>query len=134
MQEKEVSPIARDKETSLFLGINEPVDPANLSNLEKQHIPVIQAPEVVQKNKSFEVAVDVGKAREHPNEYGHFIQFIDLYADDMFLARTNFIAIRTCPSIQLRIALFHHVEQLRAYACCNLHGTWVGRKTIRVEP
>ncbi len=121
------------KQGNLLIGVNEVADPANPSSLEKRHVPVIEAPEKVKKNKCFEVTLEVGKVLEHPNECSHFIQFIDLYADETFLARTDFTAVRTCPRISLCIALQHPVQHLQAYACCNLHGTWVGRKAINVE-
>ena len=121
------------EQVSLLIGVNEPVDPANLSNLEKKHIPSIKAPQSVKKRECFDVTLEVGKAMAHPNESIHFIQFVDLYADGTFLARTDFTAVRTCPRISLCIALEHPVQYLQAYACCNLHGTWVGRTAINVE-
>ncbi len=118
---------------NLLVGVNEIVDPANPSSLEKRHVPVIDAPERVKKNECFEATLEVGKALEHPNECSHFIQFIDLYADETFLVRVDFTSAQVCPKISLHLALQCPVQHLRAYACCNLHGTWVSRKAIDVE-
>jgi superoxide reductase len=129
----DVKNMEREKEKNLLVGVNEVADPANPSNLEKQHIPTIQAPESVKKGDCFEVTLEVGKAVAHPNEQTHFVRFMDLYADDTFLSRTDFTAGRMSPKVSLYITLRYPVRQLLAYAYCNLHGTWVGRKTICVE-
>jgi len=117
---------------NLFLGVNEAVDSRNLSDLEKKHIPVIEVPETVKKGEYFEVRVKIGKLLAHPNEYKHFIQFVELYADDTYLARSDLTAIRTCPQVSFWIALQHPSKELRAYEHCNLHGKWVGRTPIVV--
>ena len=118
---------------SLLVGVNEMADPDNPSSLERRHVPAIEAPDRVRKNEGFTVTLEVGKVLEHPNDCGHFIQFIDLYADDTFLTRTDFTAVRVCPKVSLCIALQYPVQHLRAFACCNLHGTWISKKAINVE-
>jgi len=116
----------------LFVGVNEAADANNLSDLEKKHIPFIEARERVRKGECFEVRVQVGKLLEHPNEYRHFIQFVELYADKTFLARVDLTAVRVCPKVVFCISLQHPVKELRAYGNCNLHGTWMDRKPIAV--
>jgi len=116
----------------LFVGVNEPADPNNLSDLEKKHLPVLEAPDEVTAGECFEVRVEVGKLLEHPNEHKHHVQFVDLYADDTFLARTDFTAVKTCPKTTFCLALHEPVQELRAYEHCNMHGTWVYRKPINV--
>ena len=118
---------------ALFVGVNEPKDPANPTDLEKKHIPVIEAPEAVKLGECFTVEIEVGKLLAHPNEPGHWIQFLELYADDAYLARADFTAVTTCPKTTLCVALAHPAKELRVYERCNLHGTWVGRKAIFVE-
>ena len=117
----------------LFVGVNRPDDPENLSDLEKKHLPVIDAPETVRKGQSFDVTVEVGKLLAHPSDPEHFIEFIDLYADDSFLARLDLTAVTTCPKATLCLSLPHEAEELRAYERCNIHGVWVGTKPIRVR-
>jgi superoxide reductase len=117
---------------SLFKGVNEPMNVQNLSDLEKKHLPVIEAPDEVAAGQCFDVRVEVGKLLAHPNEHKHFIQFVDLYADDTFLARTDFTAVKTCPRTSFCVSLDGPVNELRAYEYCNMHGTWVYRKPIKV--
>jgi len=117
---------------SLLVGVNRPVDFKNLTDLEKKHLPVLEAPETVAPGEYFELIVEVGKLLAHPNEYNHFIQFLDVYADRTYLARVDFTAVSACAKATLRLALEAPAEELRAYAHCNMHGTWVGTRPIQV--
>ncbi len=114
----------------LFVGVNEPADPSNLTDLEKKHLPIIDAPDSFKPGECFNVEIEVGKLLAHPNEHGHFIQFIDLYADQTFLARADLTAITSCPKVRFCISIQQPINELRAYDNCNLHGTWVSRKKI----
>jgi superoxide reductase len=117
----------------LFEGVNRPSDLENLSDLEKKHLPVIEAPDRVKLREFFQITVEVGKLLEHPNEKAHFIEFLDVYADDTFLARVDLTAVTTCPRATLCVALAHPADELRVYERCNLHGVWVGTKAIEIE-
>lgn len=116
----------------LFAGVNRPLDPNNLTDLEKKHLPVITAPDAVRSGETFEVTVEVGKLMPHPNEQDHFISFIDLYAGDRYLARLSLTAGTTCPILKTRVRLTKDVGPLRAFDACNLHGTWESTRDIRV--
>jgi superoxide reductase len=116
----------------IFCSINAVKDIEQASDLEKKHLPVICAPKSVKKGECFEVTVEVGKLLQHPNEPGHFIQFIELYADDTYLARMDFTAKTTCPVMKTCISLDHSYGKLRAYERCNLHGTWENELDIKV--
>ena len=117
----------------LFCGVNVPADPEAMTDLERKHVPVITAPETVKKGKCFEVTVEVGKLLAHPNEPGHFIEFVELYADETFLGRVDLTAVKTCPTVALCVALNHAHKELRAYERCNLHGVWKAAKPITIE-
>jgi len=119
-------------EEDLFCGVNMVKDPENMTDLEKKHLPVISAPKSVKKGEYFEVMVEVGKLMEHPNERGHHIEFVELYADHTYLSRMDLNAHRACPIIKTCISLDHTHGKLRAFAHCNLHGTWEGDADIEV--
>jgi superoxide reductase len=122
-------------ETSLFCQVNHPKDMNNMTDLEKKHYPVISCPDKVKANEPFEVTVEVGKLLAHPNEPGHFIEWIDLYANYVFLARLDLTAVTTKPTLKAQIMLPHELKNvtLRAFERCNLHGGWEGTKEITVE-
>jgi superoxide reductase len=115
----------------IFCGVNTAENAEHASDLEKKHLPVISAPERAKKGECFEVTVEVGKLKEHPNEPGHFIQFVELYADDTYLARMDFTAKTTCPIMKTCVSLDNTYEKLRAFERCNLHGTW--ENTVDIE-
>jgi superoxide reductase len=119
-------------QSDLFCGVNKTKDTANMTDLEKKHHPVITAPSSVKSGQPFEVVIEVGKYMTHPNEPGHFIEFIELYADDTYLARMDFTAKTSMPVMKVSLALDHIHEKLRAFAHCNLHGTWQGDAQIEV--
>jgi superoxide reductase len=116
----------------LFTGVNKPADMDNMTDLEKKHHPVISAPDKVQAGECFEVVVEVGKLLEHPNQRAHFIQFVELYADEVYLGRQDFTAESTCPVAKFCVSLTQSFSTLRAFDYCNLHGAWEGDKAIEV--
>lgn len=123
-----------NQETSLFCQVNRPKDMNNMTDLEKKHLPVITVPDTIKADEPFEVTVEVGKLLAHPNENGHFIEFIDLYAEDVYLARIDLTAVTTVPTVKIPLVLGHSglKTTLRAFERCNLHGTWEGTKEITI--
>ncbi len=118
-------------ERDLFNGVNTPLDPANLIDLEKKHTPVISAPATGQIGQPLSVTIEVGKLLAHPNEPGHHIEWLDIYEGYLFLARVGFSGGRVSPKVTLELML-KKGGLLRAYASCNLHGVWEGSKDIKV--
>lgn len=116
----------------LFCGVNMVEDLEQMTDLEKKHLPVISAPVSVNKGDCFEVTIEVGKLMEHPNEPGHYIEFIELYADHTYLARMDFTARSTCPVMKVCLSLDHVHSKLRAFGRCNMHGLWEGHAPIQV--
>ena len=119
-------------EEDIFCGINRAADIDRPSDIEKKHLPIISAPAKVRKGEHFEVEVEVGKLMQHPNEPGHFIQFIELYAGDTYLARMDLTPKSTCPVMKVCVSLDHVHGKLRAFERCNLHGTWENDVDIEV--
>lgn len=121
-----------EEKLDLFAQVNAPADMGALTDLEKKHLPVITAPGAVKPGKCFEVIVEVGKLLPHPNELAHFIEFIELYAGHVYLARMDFTSKQTCPVMRVCVALAKDLGPLRAFARCNLHGVWTASKAIAV--
>lgn len=116
-----------------FTKVNKPADPSNMADLEKKHVPVISAPDKVKPGECFEVAIEVGKLLAHPNETTHFIEFIELYAGDVYLARMDLTPVKTCPVMKVCVSLDKNLGDLRAFERCNIHGVWEARKPIEVS-
>lgn len=120
-------------EDDIFCGVNRPKDVSNMTDFEKKHVPVITAPEKVKRDQEFEVRIEVGKLFPHPNEPGHFIQWVELYSGDTFLARAYFNGGSSYPEVTFKVKLSHSHGFLKAWAMCNLHGLWQSEKPIEIE-
>jgi len=117
----------------ILCGVNIPKDLKAPSELEQKHLPVISAPDKVKKDEAFSVTVEVGKLKAHPNEPGHFIEWIELYCGDTFLFRIGLAGSVTTPKVTIPVKLSHAHGPLKAWAKCNLHGLWEGVKDIEIE-
>lgn len=116
----------------ILCGVNRPKDPANMTDFEKKHVPVITAPDKVKRDEEFDVTVEVGKLYPHPNEAGHFISWVELYSGDTFLARAYFQPVSSSPKVTFRVKLSHSHGHLKAWEMCNLHGLWQAEKPIEI--
>lgn len=121
-------------EDDLFCGSNSPEtdDPKEMSDLEKKHALIIEAPDKVEEGEPFEVTVRVGEYMEHPNEPGHFIEWMELYSGDTFLSRLSLTPKKSHYVMKTTVEL-EHGHPLRAWAKCNLHGLWEGHKEIEIK-
>ena len=120
-------------EEDLFCGVNKTKtdDPEEMSALEKKHTVVIDAPDKVKEGEEFEVTMHVGEYKEHPNEVGHFIEWMELYSGDTFLARLDLSPEKTHYVMKTTVKL-DHAHPLRGRAKCNLHGLWESEKEVKV--
>ncbi|MCF7907438.1 MAG: class II SORL domain-containing protein [Candidatus Omnitrophica bacterium] len=117
----------------ILCGVNEPKDKANPTDLEKKHIPIIEAPDKVKKDELFEIKIEIGKLLAHPNEPAHFIEWIELYCGHTFLGRASLSGGASYPTVTFQVKLSHAHGPLKAWGKCNIHGLWEGLKTITVE-
>ena len=119
----------------ILCGVNIPKDKNNLADLEKKHLPIIELPDKVGQNEPFEVNVRVGgiDGVEHPNETGHFIEWVELYSGDTFVGRCHYCGGTSYPVARFKLKLSHAHGPLKAWAKCNLHGLWEETKDITVS-
>ena len=120
-------------EEDILCGVNEPKDRENLDDLEKKHLPVIEAPSSVKRDEPFEVKVEVGKLLEHPNAPAHFIEWIELYCGDTFLGRLNLSGGASFPKAVFKVQLSHAHGPLKVWEKCNIHGIWESTADIEVK-
>ncbi|MBN1871008.1 MAG: hypothetical protein JW800_00385 [Candidatus Omnitrophica bacterium] len=119
-------------EGDILCGVNFPKDSNALTELEQKHLPVITAPDKVKKDEVFNMTVEVGKYKAHPNEPAHFIEWIEIYSGDTFLFRVNLSGSISYPKVTFAVKLSHAHGPLKAWAKCNIHGLWEGTKEIEV--
>lgn len=122
-------------EQDVLCGVNLPKDQKKLSDPEKKHLPVIEAPDNVKKDEDFEIDVCVGgiDGVKHPNEPGHFIEWVELYCGDTFLGRASYSGGTSYPVAKFKVKLSHAHGPLKAWSKCNLHGIWEGIKDLKIN-
>ena len=116
----------------------------------EKHIPVIEAPESVEKAKFFSVKLTVGKEIAHPNTTEHHIRWAELYfqADgEKFpyqIARFEFNAhgesvqgpnlgtVYTQPEAMVTLKT-DKPGTLWATSFCNIHGLWQNSQKLEVK-
>ncbi len=116
----------------------------------EKHIPVIEAPESVEKAKFFQVKLTVGKEIAHPNTTEHHIRWAELYfqADgEKFpyqIARFEFNAhgesvqgpnlgtVYTQPEAMVTFKT-DKPGILWATSFCNIHGLWQNSQKLGVK-
>lgn len=126
---KQVSAQTVDKaEPGLFDQINRAKEPGKLQGLELGHVPQIKAPDSIQAGVPFEVEIRVGE-KLHEMIPAHYIDWVDLYADHIFLVKLILTPNFTQPVCKIVLTL-NNSSTLRAVEHCNLHGLWEGTKKI----
>ncbi|MEW6599710.1 MAG: class II SORL domain-containing protein [Nitrospirota bacterium] len=120
-------------EKGLFCGLNKAADPANMTELEKKHTPVIECPETVKAGEPFQVKIKIGEI-PHAMDEGHFIQWVEVYFRENFFARLVLTPKFTRPEVTLTLERHskHSSSTLRVIERCNLHGQWEATKEIKI--
>lgn len=121
-------------EKGIFCGINKPADAANMSDLEKKHVPVIECPDTVRVGEPFTVKVKIG-ANPHVMEEGHFIQWVEVKFGENLYARTELTPVFSRPEISFTLVKGgkHSTRTMRVIERCNLHGLWETTKEITIN-
>ncbi|MBD3413832.1 MAG: Neelaredoxin [Candidatus Aminicenantes bacterium] len=116
---------------------------------QEKHVPVIDAPDQVNKGEMFEVKVSIGKEVAHPNKTEHHIRWITVYfkpEEEGFpcqIGRAEFSAHgESTEGPDTSTVYTHHAATLSfktdkpgtifAYSLCNIHGLWQSSKNISV--
>ncbi|MFH1862909.1 MAG: desulfoferrodoxin family protein, partial [bacterium] len=79
----------------------------------------------------FDVKITIGKELTHPNEGAHFVQWIELYYNEVLIGRTELTPTIYDMPVTMRIKLNKSCI-LKALARCNLHGIWEGKAQLNV--
>ncbi|MDD4750116.1 MAG: class II SORL domain-containing protein [Methanosarcinaceae archaeon] len=116
--------------------INKAVDPQNLSEGEKKHIPEITAPESIASGEAFDVLVEVGLI-PHVMEEKHYIEWIELYLNDKKIDRVELSPeskkAEATFTVKIDKSLAGKSVNLRALEHCNIHGSWEEFRSIKVS-
>ena len=93
-----------------------------------RHSPFIHCEGNAVKGEPFKVKVKVGNEYKHPDDFDHFIKYVQLWSGETLLAETNFppgTLGNQAGNVEID---FHIVPQkklnLTAMAYCTKHGLW----------
>lgn len=107
----------------------EPENPEKLDAGELKHTPSITLAGKDAKGYT-PVQITVGQGGIiHPSTPDHWIDFIELYADDKLVGRSELEAEISRGMAAFAVKL-EGVKVLKARAGCNLHGIWTSRVTL----
>jgi superoxide reductase len=86
----------------------------------EKHLPVITIVET--KGNKHRIKIDVGGGK-HPNEMDHWIQWVELRVDDLYIGRAEFSAQVMDPVVEFLVKCKNPCS-ISALARCNKHGLW----------
>lgn len=104
----------------ILQGIQRVEDIEAASDFEKKHTPYI---ECSREDGKLRVSVKVGHWVTHPNTPDHFIEWIDIMANDLPVARLTLGAVVAEPDGSFLLDV-EPSTKITAIESCNLHGLW----------
>ena len=108
-----------------------PEDPANLTDLEKLHLPKVTLPPVVEDGSQAPIVVEM----DHPMEDDHYITSVQiLNFDDPVVIKGKFFFTPVNGEVYLgtQIRLNGGESKVWVIAECNQHGRWATSKGVKV--
>ncbi len=106
-----------------------PKDPAKLDKGELKHTPQITVKEKDEKGYTL-VEITIGQGGiVHPSTPDHWIDFIELYADDKLVGKNTLEPEISRGATSFAVKL-DGVKTLKAKAGCNIHGVWTSTTTL----
>ena len=106
-------------------GIHRMEDFDTADDFTKKHTPHIDCK---REGDACIVDVAVGHYVPHPNMPDHFFGYIELYANEVSVARFDLSAVVVTPKVTATLNLAPGTK-LSALASCNLHGVWAAEIT-----
>ena len=128
--------------------INELLQSADFKK--EKHIPVIDAPDIVQKGEQVEVTISIGKEISHPNTTQHHITWISLFflpdgekypiqiGELTFTAHGSSVQGADTSTVYTdhRGTMVFKTEKpgtLLASSYCNIHGLWQSSRKLGIS-
>ncbi len=105
-----------------------PIDPEQLTDEERSHVPVRTLPRHVHLGRPFDLVVQIG-LRPHEMSSAHHIDWIEIDVDERRVAVIDLSTDVPFPIVRVPVVL-HAAGTLSARARCNQHGVWMTRRAI----
>ena len=110
--------------------LRKPLYPENLTEEERTHSPLVRISrqcDAISNKDCIDIQIKVG-AIEHEMTSEHFINFIDIYMDRIYVMRAILTPKRAHPLIS--VCLNVTSGNLSVISNCNLHGNWRTKVTL----
>ena len=85
------------------------------------------------KGEKFKVKVKVGDEYPHPDDFDHFISYVQLWNGEIMLAQANFTAGMLGKAENLEVDFYiipNKKMKLTAMAFCTKHGLWQSEEVV----
>ncbi|HCL56712.1 MAG TPA: desulfoferrodoxin [Spirochaetia bacterium] len=110
---------------SLFDQINT-ADNSNEAAAKEKHIPTIKLEKI--SDGKVKVKINVGEGK-HPNEIDHWIQWVELRVNNLFIGRAEFSAAIMDPITEFTVNV-KAGSVISVIERCNKHGLWEAQVTV----
>ena len=104
-----------------------------------RHTPVVICADDVKKGEKFPVKIRIGTDYQHPDNFDHFITYIQLWNRETLLAETRFLPGTfgnkpVNPEVDFYIVAPEVSMNLTAMCLCTQHGLWSSdAKAVKVS-
>ncbi len=100
-----------------------------------RHSAFVYCEENAKKGEKFKVKVKVGDEYKHPDDFDHYIAYVQLWDGETFLAQANFVAGTLGNQADQVEVDFYIVPtkskmKLTAMAYCTKHGLWQSDEVV----
>jgi superoxide reductase len=104
-----------------------------------RHSPFLYCDDTAKKGEKFKVTVKVGNEYTHPDDFDHYISYIQLWDGETLLAQSNFEAgtfgsVSNHAEVDFYVVPTKSKIKLSAAAYCTKHGLWTNdTKEVKVS-
>ena len=98
-----------------------------------RHSPFIHCHKTAKKGEKFAVTVKLGDEYPHPDDFDHFISYVQLWDGEKMLAQANFTAGMFGMPTNLEVDFYvipSKKMKLTAMAYCTKHGLWQSEEVV----
>ncbi|WP_292484694.1 desulfoferrodoxin family protein [Methanohalobium sp.] len=103
------------------LKVNRPKDMSNLTEDEKEHLPLIKAPDEVVEGDEFEITVNMGH-EPHPMQDDHYIEWIQLYFNGELVDEKTFTPSDEKAEAKFKVYANEDIIAEYQFENCYIHG------------
>jgi desulfoferrodoxin-like iron-binding protein len=106
-------------------GVHRVDDLSTADDFSKKHVPYLA---VERDGDTVSITVEVGHYVAHPNMPDHWIEYIEICANDAPIATYDFASGVVAPKV-VALATLDPGTRITAFERCNLHGVWAAETT-----